>query len=88
MKDEEFLAKARTDRAALIVELEDRKTWQRFGTWVACGILFLNMVVAMFTDRRWVDYGPLFEGVVTAVFAAHWLYYDALIKALKLDHAR
>lgn len=86
MKDEEFLQKARENRVALIADLEEKKKLQRIAAWGMLGILVLNMTVALFSDRRWIDYGPLFEGVMMAVFAATSLYYDALIKTLKLQH--
>lgn len=84
MKDAEFLQQARVDRAALIADLEEKKKLQRIGAWIMSGALVLNMIAAAFSDRQWIDYGPLFEGVILAIFAATSLYYDALIKTLKL----
>lgn len=48
------------------------------------GILVLNMTGAVFLSRRWVDYGSLLAGLMSVTFAATSLYYDALIKTLKL----
>jgi hypothetical protein len=42
------------------------------------------MVAARFSDRRWIDYGPLFEGMLFITCLATSLHYDALIKTLKL----
>jgi len=84
MKDDEFLAKAREDPAVLIAELDEKRKWQRFAAWLTGGILIVNMIAAWFSDWRWIDYGPLFEGVMMALFAATWLYYDALLKVVKL----
>ncbi len=84
MKDAEFLQRARNDRAALIADLEKKEKLQRSTAWIMFGILVLNMIAAAFVDRRWVDYGQLLAGVMLAIFAATSLYYDALIKTLKL----
>lgn len=84
MKDDEFLQKTRANPVALISELEEKRKWQRFGAWLMFGILIVNMIAACFSDRRWIDYGPLLEGLMMAIFAATGLYYDALIKAVKL----
>lgn len=84
MKDAEFLQRARDDREALIADIEEKKKLQRIGAWIMSGVLVLNMIAAVLSDHRWIDYGPLLEGVMLAIFAATSLYHDALIKTLKL----
>jgi hypothetical protein len=84
MKDSVFLQRARDDRAALIADLEKTKKLQRRTAWMMFGILVLNMTGAVFLNRRWVDYGSLLAGLMSATFAATSLYFDALIKTLKL----
>lgn len=88
MKDEVFLRKMTEDRAALIAELREKKKWQQGADWVALAALTVNMILAVFSDRRWIDYGPLLEGVMLAIFAATTLYYDVLIKTLKISEPR
>lgn len=88
MKDAEFLERARDDREALISDLERRRKLQLRTAWIMFAVLVLHMIAAMFSDHRWVSYGSLLAGLMSSIFAATSLYYDALLKALKLGSGR